>query len=144
LGRCWGKAKGAVVVNALLGTMLTGIAYGAGWVPIPPLPTPDAYADPFTWAGAWLVTAGGVLALAQLLHVAVYGRVFRAGTTQQTTDHTAPRPEGGPDGSPSGSICRASVPWIVPWNGCVSVALHAAVSSPKARCDGLVRPAWMG
>jgi len=70
------KGKGAVVVSALVAAVLTGIAYGAGWVPIPALPTPDAYADPFTWAGAWLVTAGGVLALANLLYVAVYGKVF--------------------------------------------------------------------
>ena len=70
------QGKGAVVVSALVAAVLTGIAYGAGWVPITALPTPDAYADPFSWAGAWLVTAGGVLALANVLYVAVYGRVF--------------------------------------------------------------------
>lgn len=73
------KVKGAVVVSALVAAVLTGLAYAAGWVPIPALPGPDAYADPFTWAGAWLVTAGGVLALANLLYVAVYRRLFDAG-----------------------------------------------------------------
>jgi hypothetical protein len=72
------KGKGAVVVSALGAAVLTGIAYGAGWVPIPALPTPEAYADPFTWARAWLATAGGVPAPANLLYVAVYGRVFGA------------------------------------------------------------------
>jgi len=70
------KGKGSVVVSALVAAVLTGIADGAGWVPTPALPTPDAYADPFTWAGAWLVTAGGVLALANLLYAVVCGRLF--------------------------------------------------------------------
>ena len=70
------KGKGAVVVSALVSAVLTGIAYAAGWVPIPAQPTPEAYVDPFTWAGAWLMTAGGVLALANVLYVAVYRRVF--------------------------------------------------------------------
>ena len=70
------KGKGAVAVSAVVAAVLTGIAYGAGWVPLPALPTPDACAHPFTWAGAWLVTARGVLALANLLDVAEYGRVF--------------------------------------------------------------------
>jgi len=70
------KGKGALVVSALVAAALTGIAYGAGWVPLPALPTPDAYADPFTWAGAWLLTAGGDLALANVLYVAAYAKVF--------------------------------------------------------------------
>ena len=70
------KGRGAVVVSALVAAVLTGICYAAGWVSIPPLAMPDAYPDPFTWAGAWLVTAGGVLALANLLYAAVYRRVF--------------------------------------------------------------------
>jgi hypothetical protein len=76
------KGKGAVVVSAVVATGLTGIAYGAGWVPVPALPTPEAYPDPFSWARAWLVTAGGVLALANLLYAAVYRRVFASNLAQ--------------------------------------------------------------
>ena len=72
------KGKGALVVSALVAAALTGIAYGAGWVPLPALPTPDEYADPFTWAGAWLVTASGDLALANVLYVAAYARVLES------------------------------------------------------------------
>lgn len=70
--------KGAVAVSAVVAAALTGAGYAAGWVPLPAIPSPADYADPFAWAGAWLVTAGGVLALANLLYAAVYTRVFGA------------------------------------------------------------------
>jgi hypothetical protein len=73
------KGKGAVFVSAVVAALLTGVGYAAGWVPLPKLPVPGEYADPFSWAGAWLVTAGGVLALANLLYAAVYTRVFGGG-----------------------------------------------------------------
>ncbi len=73
------KGKGAVVVSALVAAAFTVVGCAARWVPIPALPTPQAYADPFSSAGAWLVTAGGVLAPANLLYVAVCPRVFGKG-----------------------------------------------------------------
>ena len=68
--------KGAVAVSALVAAALTAVGYAAGWVPLPNVPNLADYADPFSWAGAWLVTAGGVLALANVLYAAVYSRVF--------------------------------------------------------------------
>ena len=78
------KGKGAVAVSAVVAALLTGIGYAAGWVPLPALPAPGQYADPFSWAGAWLVTAGGVLALANRLYAAVYTRVFGAAGPEPT------------------------------------------------------------
>lgn len=70
------QGKGAVAVSALVAALLTAFGYAAGWVPPPDIPTPGQHADPFSWANAWLVTAGGVLALANVLYAAVYTRVF--------------------------------------------------------------------
>lgn len=71
--------KGAVVVSAVVSDALTAVAYAAGWVPVT-LPACDSLA-PFACAQGWLATAGGALALANLLYVAVYGRVFVTATT---------------------------------------------------------------
>ena len=71
--------KGAVVVSAAVSVALTAVAYAAGWVPVT-LPTCDG-AAPFACAQGWLATAGGALALANLLYVTVYGRVFTSPTS---------------------------------------------------------------
>lgn len=72
--------KGAIVVSAVVSIILTLVAYGAGWVPIT---LPNCSADaPFECAQGWLATAGGAVALANLLYVAVYGRVFATAGTE--------------------------------------------------------------
>ena len=66
--------KGAVVVSAIVAGALTLLGYAAGWVP---LETPECTAsDPFTCAEGWVATAGAAMALANLLYVSVYARVF--------------------------------------------------------------------
>jgi hypothetical protein len=66
--------KGAVVVSAVVSVALTALVYAAGWAVVS-VPACDPLA-PFACVQGWLVTAGGALALANLLYVAVYGRVF--------------------------------------------------------------------
>ena len=66
--------KGAVVVSAVVSVVLTALAYGAGWAVVS-IPACDPLA-PFACVQGWLVTAGGALALANLLYAAVYRRVF--------------------------------------------------------------------
>jgi hypothetical protein len=65
---------GAVVVSAIVSAALTALAYVAEWAPVS-VPACDPLA-PFACVQGWLVTAGGALALANLLYAAVYRRVF--------------------------------------------------------------------
>ena len=66
--------KGAVVVSAVVAVALTLLSYAAGWRPVTWPTCTDA--APFACVQDWLATAGGALALANLLYVAVYTRVF--------------------------------------------------------------------
>ena len=66
--------KGAVVVSAVVSVALTALAFAAGWAPVS-VPACDPVA-PLACVQGWLVTAGGALALANLLYAVVYGRVF--------------------------------------------------------------------
>ena len=66
--------KGAVVVSAVVSVALTTLAYAAGWAVVS-VPACDPLA-PLACVQGWLVTAGGALALANLLYAAVYRRVF--------------------------------------------------------------------
>lgn len=73
--------KGAIVVSAVVSIVLTLLAYGAGWVPLTtPACVPEA---PLQCIQDWLATAVAAMALANLLYVAVYSRVF--GTTPAPT-----------------------------------------------------------
>lgn len=74
--------KGAVIVSAVVSIGLTLLSYGAGWSPVTwPSCTGDA---PLSCVQDWLATAGGALALANLLYVIVYTRVFGSGTPTVT------------------------------------------------------------
>ena len=80
--------KGSIVVSAVVSIVLTLIAYGAGWVPISiPACSPD---EPFLCVQSWLATAGGAVALANLLYVAVYARVFSTPAPTQVVVTNAP------------------------------------------------------
>ena len=70
------KGKGAVVVSAPVAPVVKGIAYGAGWVTVAAATCDPA--QPLLCAHEWVATTLGGLALANVLHVAVYGRVFGA------------------------------------------------------------------
>lgn len=79
------EGKGAVVVSAVVAVALTTIGYAAGWVPAT-VPTCDP-AEPFMCVEGWLATAGGALALANLLYSAVYVRVFYGAPTAGDAVH---------------------------------------------------------
>jgi hypothetical protein len=71
-GRIGGS--GAVIVSAVVAVALTALAYGAGWVPVS-IPACDPQ-TPLACVQGWPITAGGALALANLLYAAVYRRVL--------------------------------------------------------------------
>jgi hypothetical protein len=75
-GRIGGS--GAVIVSAVVAVALTALAYGAGWVPVS-IPACDPQM-PLACAEGWIATAGAAMALANLMYVAVYGRVLGSTT----------------------------------------------------------------
>jgi len=66
--------KGAVVVSAIVAVALTALAYGAGWAQVA-IPACDP-TMPLACAQGYIATAGAAMALANLLYVTVYSRVF--------------------------------------------------------------------
>jgi hypothetical protein len=66
--------KGSVVVSAVVAVLLTLLAYGAGWVTLA-IPACSSV-DVFGCAEGWIAVAGAATALANVLYVVVYSRVF--------------------------------------------------------------------
>jgi len=71
-GRIGGS--GAVIVSAVVAVALTALAYGAGWAQVA-IPACDP-TMPLACAQGYIATAGAAMALANLLYVTVYSRVF--------------------------------------------------------------------
>lgn len=67
--------KGAVAVSGVIALALTALGFAAGWIPFV-APTCDLTALPFGCAQEWVTTAGAAMAIANVLYVTVYERVF--------------------------------------------------------------------
>jgi len=67
--------KGAVAVSGVVALALTALGYAVGWIPFA-APTCDLTALPFSCAQEWVTMAGGAMAIANVLYVTVYERVF--------------------------------------------------------------------
>lgn len=66
------KGWGAVALSALVAVALTGIALLFGWYPVD---IPEFTGNPLEYGQQWVLAAGGVTALANLLYVYVYERM---------------------------------------------------------------------
>lgn len=63
---------GAVLVSFLVAVALSLLAIVMGWYP---LELPSFTGNPLDYAQSWLLVAGGITTLANLVYVAVYGKI---------------------------------------------------------------------